>query len=56
MVFIYGNGEVCEDAEYYGIFHEEELEIEDYEKNEDFIDNYYNEDMIYMWEHKLMLV
>ena len=64
MVFIYGNGDVCEDDEYYGIFYEEEQEEqEEQEKQEeqeddinDFIDNTYKEDMIYEWEHKLMLV
>ena len=52
MVVIFENGDVCEDAEYYGIFHNEEIE----EIEDDFIDDDTNEDLIYHWEYKLMLV
>lgn len=53
MVVHLPNGEVCEDAEYYGIFHFEEQEPQ--EEYEDFIDDYYKEDIIYLWEHRMML-
>lgn len=59
MVVHLPNGEVCEDAEYYGIFHDEEdyyPEIQEIQQeNEDFIDNDYKEDIIYLWEHRMLL-
>ena len=56
MVVIFSNGDVCEDAEYYGIFHDEELEEIKNNDNE-YDKNYYiNEDLIYYWKHMIIFL